>query len=451
MATALDAARSLQDQYGVPVTNSDRRSGSEHVQTSLTTQRWPEPMAEEAYHGLAGDIVRTIQPDTEADPAAVLMNFLVYYGSVVGRGPHAVAEEARHGMNLNVVQVGESSKARKGSANSHVMKLFERVEPEWSANHIVNGLSSGEGLLWAVRDPISKVESVKDGGKVTGEHQTVLLDPGVDDKRLIAIESEFASVLKVMGRDSNTLSALMRQAWDNGTLRTLTKNNPVKASEAHISIIGHITKNELLRYLTDTEMGNGFANRFLWVCTKRAQVLPEGGGRPEYGELVPRLRETIERAREIGEIARDAEAKTMWAGIYEGLSEGKPGLSGSVATRAEAQVLRLSVIYASLDGSTAIRRPHLMAALAVWDYTERSIRYIFGDATGDPIADRILEALADRGELTRTEISYLFKRNTDSSRIATALNLLATTNRADRDIRPPEDGKGRSAEVWKLK
>ena len=451
MVTALDAARSLQDQYGVPDPNRARRSGPELVQTPSATQRWPEPVAEEALYGLAGDIVRAIQPNTEADPAAILLNFLTYYGNVVGRDPHAVAEEARHGANLYVVQVGETAKARKGSANSHIKALFERVEPDWTDGHIQGGLSSGEGLLWAVRDTIYKVEAIREHGKLTGEHQTVPVETGVEDKRLLVIESEFASVLKVMGREGNTLSTLVRQAWDSGTLRTMTKNSPAVATGAHISIIGHITKDELVRHLTDTERSNGFANRFLWACTRRAQILPEGGGRPEYGDLVRQLRENIQRARNIGEIARDDETRQLWAGIYEGLSDGKPGLFGKMVARAEAQVLRLSVVYAILDGSGTIRQPHLMAALAVWAYVEESIKFIFGDATGDPIADRILESLSDRGELTRTEISYLFKRNTDSSRISTALNLLATTNRAELEMRPPEDGKGRSAEVWKLK
>jgi hypothetical protein len=33
----------------------------------------------------------------------------------------------------------------------------------------------------------------------------------------------------------------------------------------------------LLRLLKDTEAFNGFANRFLWICVRRAQLLPDGG------------------------------------------------------------------------------------------------------------------------------------------------------------------------------
>ena len=72
-----------------------------------------------------------------------------------------------------------------------------------------------------------------------------------------------------MSREGNTLSAIIRQAWDSGNLHPLTKNSPIRATDAHISIIGHITREELLRYLTETEQANGFANRFIWLMVYR--------------------------------------------------------------------------------------------------------------------------------------------------------------------------------------
>src|SRR3712207_7605150 len=64
-------------------------------------------------------------------------------------------------------------------------------------------------------------------------------------------------------------STLFRsQAWDDGVLQTLTKNSPMKAMNAHISIIGHITKAELMRHMNETEVANGFANRYIWLLVK---------------------------------------------------------------------------------------------------------------------------------------------------------------------------------------
>lgn len=437
------AAKALAESgYGEQSSGADARISVSTPTTEDTT--WPKPMAPEAYYGLAGDVVRGIEPHTEADPSALLVNFLVYFGNAVGNGPHASAEAARHGTNLDVVLVGETAKGRKGSSRGHIHELFKRVDPTWTDTRIWGGMSSGEGLIWAVRNPIEKTDAIKERGRHTGEYETTIIDQGVTDKRLLVYEPEWASVLRVMSRDSNTLSTQIRQAWDSGTLRTMTKNNPAVATGAHISILGHITKDELLRYLTDVEAGNGFGNRILWICTRRAQVLPEGGGTPDYSLLVQRLHDALEQAKIIGRIERDTEAKIAWAAVYEELSDGKPGLFGAITARAEAQVLRLTVLYAVMDGSLVISLPHLKAAMAVWEYAEASAQYIFGNATGDPIADRILTALR-HGEMTRTAISYLFQKNVSATRIQQALNLLLSAKRARFEMR---SGDGKPVEVW---
>lgn len=394
---------------------------------TIESNPWPRPLRDEAFQGIAGEVVGAIEPHTEADPAALLITFLEFAGNVIGRGPHAVVESARHGTNLNAVLVGESSKSRKGSSESRVRELFVRADPEWSGSRIMSGLSSGEGLVWHVRD--------------STEDET---DQGVEDKRLLVIESEFASVLKVMERQTNTLSTFIRQAWDSGDLRLMTKNSPAVATGAHVSILGHISKNELKRHLTETEMGNGFANRFLWMCVRRARILPEGGGEPAYEKLVPRLQDALDGAQGLNVIARDEKARRVWAEIYPELSAGKSGLSGAVIARAEAQVLRLSVLYAALDGSDVIRLPHQNAALAVWDYSEESALHIFGDSLGDPIADRILAALRTE-DMTRTDIFMMFKKNIRSALITQALNLLLRENKVRYETRKTD---GRSAIVW---
>lgn len=407
---------------------------------------WPQPLDDAAFLGLAGDVVTAIRPHTEADDAALLVNFVTAFGSAVGRGPHCVAEADRHGANIFAVLAGQTSKARKGSSWGHVRELFERADPIW-AEQVAQGLSSGEGLIYAVRDPIERTVPVKEKGRHTGDYETIIEDSGVTDKRVLVVESEFSAVLKVMSREGNTLSPVLRSAWDTGNLRTLTKNSPARATGAHISILGHITQGELLRYLNDTEMGNGFANRFLWVCTRRARVLPEGGGTPNYGHLVERLHTALERGRETRRVERDDLARRMWADVYPELSEGRPGLVGAVCARAEAQVLRLSLVYAVLDAADAISPAHLKAALAVWEYAEASARYIFGDATGDHVADQILRALRC-GELTRTAISGLLGRNVAAARIENALRALEAAGLARSAMRAPLDAGGRPSEVW---
>lgn len=400
---------------------------------------WLDPPDEAAFQGLAGEIVRALEPHTEADPVALLIQFLVAFGSVIGSAPHFNAEADYHALNLFAVLVGATSKGRKGTSWGHVRRLFERVDELWTGLRVQAGLSSGEGLIWAVRDQIVKL-------KKNGEEEIV--DPGVDDKRLLVLEAEFASTLRVLGRDGNTLSATIRQAWDTGDLRALTKNNPAKATGAHVSIVGHVTRDELLRYLTSTETGNGFGNRFLWLCVRRSKCLPEGGRIEEvsFNPLVECLHRALEFAKPVGEIKRDDEAREIWFKVYPELSKGKPGLLGAVTSRAEAQVMRLACLYALLDMSYFIAPKHLKAALALWEYCETSTYFIFGDALGDPVADEVLRALRVNAQgLTKTEIRDLFGRNKETREIERALAALLGGGRVRKIM---EQSKGRPTERW---
>jgi hypothetical protein len=202
--------------------------------------------------------------------------------------------------------------------------------------------------------------------------------------------------------------------------------------------------------LNETEVHNGFANRLLWVCAKRSKNLPEGGSVPQEitAQLSRRVSVAVEWARkESRELRRDQEARALWAAIYPELSAGSPGLLGAATGRAEAQVLRLSAIFAVLDCSDVVRVEYLRAALAVWDYTFASAGFIFGDATGDTVADRIREALKEAGPLglSRTAIRDLFKRHVMSERIGQALAQLQASGLAEMRTEVTE---GRSIEIW---
>jgi hypothetical protein len=240
----------------------------------------------------------------------------------------------------------------------------------------------------------------------------------------------------------------VRQAWDTGRLRVLTKNSPARATGGHISIVGQITKDELLKYLTDSEAGNGFANRFLWVAVKRSKFLPDGGNLQavNFTPLLQRLGAAIEFGRTVGEIKRDQEAGELWHERYAQLSRDRVALYGAVTSRAEAHTLRLSCLYALLDRSTVVRVPHLAAALEVWRYCEDSCRFIFGDSLGDVTADAIRAALRRNPKgLTRTEISTLFDRHKSADQMTRALELLRSQQMAEFNSRPTN---GRAVERW---
>jgi hypothetical protein len=417
----------------------DSLAARTEAETEEARKEWPEPLSPEAFHGLGGEVVRQIDRQTEADEAAVLLQVLVSFGALVGRGPHVRVEGDEHHGNLFSLIVGDTAKARKGTSWGRVREIFARITPAMGEPFstgwpkVVDGLSSGEGLKWAVRDPIE--------GKG---------DNGVGDKRLLVVESEFAQVLRQCARAGNTLSSTIRSAWDSGNLQTLTKHDAVVATSAHISIIGHITGDELRAELTQTDSANGFANRFLFMCARRSKSLPFGGEPMAPGlisSFVSRICLAAAKARTLGQIEMDSGARRIWSAVYEQLSQGNSGLFGAVTARAEAQCLRLALLYTLMDGANVIMEPHVMAALAVWKRSEASAKYIFGHAIGDPRADEIYLALRKAGPagLTRTQISNVFGRNLDSEHIGAALDLLKRRGLAKCETHPT---KGAPVEVW---
>jgi hypothetical protein len=198
----------------------------------LRGQRWPV-LGEDAYQGLPGHIVTEIEPHTEADPVALLISLLSAFGNACGRGALFRVGADQHHLKINAALVGETSKGRKGMSWGFIRDLMHAVDRYWAEERIENGLSSGEGLIYQVRDKRMGVSKAGD---------SVVEDPGANDKRLFVLEGEFAGALKVATREGNTLSAIIRTAWDAGKLSTLTKNSPMKATDSHVSIVGHVTK-----------------------------------------------------------------------------------------------------------------------------------------------------------------------------------------------------------------
>ena len=405
---------------------------------------WPARLQPEARHGLAGEVLATIEPYSEADPAAILGHLLIATGTMIGPTCHAIAGDAVHPARLFGVLVGETAKGRKDSARAPIRRLVHLADPGFAARE-VEGLSSAEGLIWQVRDPIERYERPAKGQPA----ELVEVDPGVKDKRLLVVETEFASVLKMVQREGNALSPMIRRAWDSGELRTLTKNSPAVATGAHIGIIGHISRDELLRYLDRSELANGFANRFLWVAVRRARLLPDGEGVPE--EVLRPLAQQLAGVRTWAQTARrlrrDKQADELWREVYGQLSEGAPGMFGGATSRAEAQVLRLSVLYAIADRSETIRVAHLHAALAVWQYALESARWVFGEALGDPVADSIRVQLRQAGELSRGDMYEFLGGTMGRARLDRALGVLLTAGVAV-PVRLPSAG-GRPREVWR--
>lgn len=392
---------------------------------------WPT-LDDAALHGLAGEVVRLIEPHTEADPVALLVSFLSEFGTMLNRGPHLILDGSYHPLLFWPVLVGQSSKSRKGTAGRRIERLLKGAEEEWTRGECKGTLSSGEGLAYAVRDPQYETIPVKEKGRPTGETTEVCVDNGIEDKRLFLVQSEFGSVLKIMAREGNSLSGVLRDAWDGLTLAPMTKRSRVRATDPHIGIVAHVTQDELLRNLTDTETVNGFGNRFVWFAVCRSKELPFPSNPPDatLAALEREIRKVLPTARSGGALTLSGSSMDLWVQCYHDLSADHPGMAGALLGRAEAQVMRLSGLYAALDSQSVIDPVHLQAALALWRHAEASTRMIFGDSLGDPDADAIVKAIRARGELTDSDISNLFKRHRTAPQLERAKGVLVQTGLA---------------------
>jgi hypothetical protein len=312
-----------------------------------------------------------------------------------------VADAAKHPPRLFSVLVGDTSRARKGTSWRNVRRIFEVADPEWVDACIVGGMATGEGLISTVKDP--NVE-----------------------KRALCIEEEFARTLIMGNRGNNILSQIVREAFDNGNIRTMTKK-PMEATGAHIGIIGHCTIEELTVRLSFLHRVSGFANRFLWFVVKRSKLLPSGGSMDENAlkllgiEVVDKLAD----ARDVTRLHRTDDAERLWHHYYQQIdAEGLKGEVGALTARSEAQLLRLSVVYALTDGKAVVDVPHLEAAWALLRYSIDSLVYIFG--FGDELIDSLYTAIREAGPkgLTYAEQSHFFSRNIAADRLQDARSVL---------------------------
>ena len=399
------------------------------------TARKPWPRLDRAaLPDLVGDFVDLATMNSEADPAAVLTTFLVRFACEAGgpdptTRPHLFIGDSRHEPRLFAAVVGQSSKARKGTSASPVARMFSLDNSENSENSLrmsatsPGPLSSGEGVVWNVRDELRAWEV----DKKTGAGQWLVKDPGIPDKRLNIADEELAAGLRCIKRDGNTLSTALRGLWDNGTVHPLTKSSPSKTTQAHVNIVAHITLEELSRVLDEVELFNGFANRFLWTLARRTRLvsrpkpMPTGELAKLQGVLVDRLR----FAHKVGLMAQASDTSALWDDVYPTLSVERGGLFGAVVGRAEAQVQRLSMVYALLDGKAVVNGRHLEAALAFWRYSEASAAYIFDGRQADPVREKITTALrATSGPMTATGLHRALGNSFSKEQLQTALDAL---------------------------
>ena len=397
----------------------------------------PPTMAHDGFPPLLKAIVDTACATSEAHPVAVAANVLVMFCAMVGRGLVQFIGDAALHARLFILIVGKSGKARKGTAEHTPLRIFratdeilrERLKTADRMRIHGGGLSTGEGLVYAIRDA-REGDDGKDG------------DPGVNDKRLLVIEPEFDNVLSQVKRDGNTLSATIRNLWDGRDLEPMSKSGQKsgeRATRPHVAIMGHITAFELRLKSTENDAANGLLNRFITVFVHRPKLVPLPEPTPEVRirYLAERMADAIEavtdgnfHANNKTEIRLGEEAREFWCEQYPQLSRDREGKGGSLMARAEVYARMLAMIFCMMDGRREIEPCDLRAALAWVDYWRQSVDYIYRmadeDGEVDPFALQVFEFIRAEPGITATKLSSKFNRNKSAKEIKRALEVLVS-------------------------
>jgi hypothetical protein len=422
----------------------------------------PQPSADCLY-GLVGDVARAAhQANREVNAHAAALGFMVALAAGMGRGPFLRLGDDWHHPRLFALHVGRSGRGRKGTAFKLTRRILKRLEERYTdvffQNH-TGGLSSREGLVMMIHDGYSKGT-----GKNTEEV------PAVADKRLFILESEFVNVLHQAGREGNTLSAALRDAWDGQGIKPAIKNNAIGVGRPHINLMGHITPGELTDCMKTRELSNGFANRFMviWAEQPARHAFPPGTPDEVVNALTERMAEVLRFAGAARFVDHDSlpmhlntEARSMYQALYEGELSRRTGgdrMAGLLERRAP-MLLRLAMIFALCDLSREIAPPHINAALSWVRYWEESVAFIFASAKEEAKAEqtsdaaaRILDYLHQNGEATRTELTNVcFQKRANKEVMDAALDELLKANPARIVVEVRKiPGAVRPAKVYKI-
>lgn len=384
------------------------------------------------YQGFLGQAATALTATSEADPVAVLVTLMAAFGVMAGPGPYTQIADDRHPGLLWPLILGHTGSGRKGTSLGVVRRLLKAADPEFYRDNVTSGLSSGEGLIAAVADD--------------EEHP-------VGGAARLVVETEYSVTMRRSAREGNTLSGVLRQAWEGDDLATLTRA-AVHATAPHIGIVAHITPGEFRFCVSGADMAGGTYNRFLPVYSERARAIPDGEGATE--ELIlahaRELSDLVEQARHVGRVGLTETAREYWNDVVYGQLSGSEPTDGAVAqftARATPYARRAAMLYALGDGANAVDLDHLTAAHALVNYARETATHILGSKGSDPRLAKVTAALSAAGPsgMTRAEINNLFSRNLNAAQLDDLLAKLEATKGVTRSQRR---GAGRPTTVWTL-
>lgn len=392
----------------------------------------------DAFYGPLGDFTRLSADGIEADPMTLYAQLLTIAGHLIGRRAKCMGGDSKHHSNLFTLIIGDTAVGKGGTWN-RARRFFEAVEQGFAKLHH-SDVQSAPALIRLVTDEVVRARS----NKKKGGHSLEVCLAGVTDKRCLIINQEMQSILTAKGRNGATLGQLMKNAWDGETLENNTVDQRLRATDPHISLIGHITPAEFFAALASSkcDRSNGFYNRMFVVVAKKIRSLPHGAPWPECTGLVKRIKDALEALgpadplpAEIPCLEFDDEAKALWEPFYHACGEPDAhpffdGLTGFRERLAKGLVKRVAMINAVLDQAAAINGAHLTAAKAfglhnmygLSSYLTRSNGAAVGE---DKTVARLRDAMQKApGEYNKTELWRLIGNRPFADQVGVAISRL---------------------------
>lgn len=352
----------------------------------------PDPAA---FDGVAGMVAKDLALNSSASVTGLLMATLTFWGGLFG--DYFDLYEAQP-TNIFAVLVGDTARARKGTATRNVWTAFQKaLDTPGTINPIDRyqwgGLASGQALL----------RQMQEAGEV---------------KKGVSIEEEFETVLRGARstRDYNSiLNTIINKAWDGRMIlhHTASKTNSYRVEPPYtVGILGNITR-EVLRSLLPPEMiHGGFANRLLWVPVRGSdhKVDPTRpvGLEPSVSVLVSKARDWR------NDTAYTTPIFTTPAGDliedYYQFLETAGGAYAKFTPRLHVMAARLAMIHALMDRSYAVTPEYISRGIALTEYCRTSLLWTFSDETGDDRVDYLIDLLRVRPDgMTAREYRAVFK------------------------------------------
>lgn len=406
---------------------------------------FPQSLTKKSLWGLLGDFVEIVYPTVVASREMILFQALPALGVVAGKTLYVPFGADRHYSTVWTLNIAKTADG-KGSVKNAVLSALEVTDSYLHRNGIKTNINSGEALA-----------RVACG---TGMANSMT--------RLIWVMPEMAMLFNSMHREGSNLSYMLREAYDANQLENLRSEakKSYSASNYLLGMMGTTTPAELRQTMPAIDWHNGRANRFLWNVGAKTKKLSTSRNVPRFEDWALRLHNVLalnnQYKAEQNIVDYSADGLDCWNAWIESLDdEDEDTLLGLSQARIKPNCLRTALLYAQLDeerlegGPLLIEPQHIEAAVEIVNRSAESTAYYLNlgnnkSAASDSDIHRIYEEIAKKSreggkpELTRTEITRLFRKLNDEQKDAVCLaaNLHLET-------RPnPTGGAGAPVDVW---